>query len=454
MEKGRMSDFLSKAFFTLSMCGVCLLLGMVVAYYQWFPYPVVRDGIKAAAALVEVATDDSDVATISDQYAEPTVINHTGADDGALILVSGGPDYLEQYNEDGGCLAWLMDRSGKIKHTWKWDPNLWSDAEKISIVPGKSFYYVTGVHLLPDGDLLAVFQGKHTWPFSVGIVRFDKDSNVKWKKECYAHHWFTVTDDDKIIVPTLRLADSPMYIGDTDGRIKSDADKIMEDVVTIMTLDGEVLEEKSLLEAMHESGLVGLYQGATELRINVFDKDPLHLNDVQEVGQAAADAHDWLNADDILVSFRSINTLVIFDRQTWKVKWYVAGSTMRQHSPRMLGAHDIVVFDNRAGDRDRGGTRIARINLDTRLAETVFPTKDSTEPAIVDSGVAGHLDINGDGTAVLMAVTHQGTIYEVDAETGDLLWEYICVDPSNKELKSIYTAKYCYDASFEMNQDD
>jgi hypothetical protein len=152
------------------------------------------------------------------------------------------------------------------------------------------------------------------------------------------------------------------------------------------------------------------------------------------------------------VSFRSINTVAILGRRTWRVKWFSAGVTLRQHSPRMWGGKGVLVFDNLGGEESRGGTRLAMIDLETRMSRTIFPKSDSQSPPLVHSGTAGHLDINKAGDAVLMAVTHQKIIYEVDLETGEVLWEYVCVDPANRVLRPIYTARYCYDVSFPMNQ--
>ena len=40
--------------------------------------------------------------------------------------------------------------------------------------------------------------------------------------------------------------------------------------------------------------------------LGVVTTDPLHLNSVQRVGRDVASAYDWLNPEDLLVSFRSL----------------------------------------------------------------------------------------------------------------------------------------------------
>jgi hypothetical protein len=62
---------------------------------------------------------------------------------------------------------------------------------------------------------------------------------------------------------------------------------------------------------------------------------------------------------------------------------------------------------------------------------------------------AGHLDIHRDSKRVLMTITHQGALWEVNPETGAVEWEYIYVHPGKKGRREpIYTAKYVYQAGF------
>jgi hypothetical protein len=235
------------------------------------------------------------------------------------------------------------------------------------------------------------------------------------------------------------------------GRIIGKNGKLLEDMITVMSLDGEVLEEISMLDVIHNSGLIGLYQGATGTTADTHTTDPLHLNAVREVGQRVASAHDWLNANDLLVSFRSINSIAIIDRPTLLVKWHTAGTTLRQHSPRFVDSGDILVFDNLGGDASLGGTRLVKIGLQSRLAETIYPTPQRQPSARVYSETAGHLDLHRDGNVVLMAVANHSKVIEVDLE-GTVLWEYRFVDPTTKKSVELQTAKYCYGVSFEMNQ--
>lgn len=452
---GRTADVITLVLFVFSLCLGSLLYGVLAGDSGYFPHPQVREAKNAVDALVQIFRDDSDQVAISSAVSsqtEPVVLNHAGIDDGALILVAGGRGFLESYNPDGGCIAWLMDRKGEIKHIWKYDPDLWADLEHVSTIPGVSKFFPVGVHMLEDGGLLVSFQGRHTYPFAIGMVRLDRDSNIIWKKESFAHHWFTVTPDQKIITPALRIREVPLPIGLTPGRLWGKDGKILEDLIVVMNLDGEVLEEASMMESLHDSGLIGLYQHVTGDSLDIHSGDPLHLNYIQRAGEQVAAAHDWLNADDLLVSFRNINSLAILDRMTWTVKWLSAGATLRQHNPIFMDSESILVFDNYGGNQALGGTRLAKIGIEDRRAETVFPTQDHPPTDPVLSRASGHLDLNRQGDAVLMTVTYQSRVLEVDLDDGTVLWEYSFVDPVTKEPVLLQTAKYCYDVEFDFNQ--
>ena len=452
----RLANGSSKYLFIFSLCLLSLLYGVEAGNREIFPQPQLREAKSAVKALVEVFGEHDEIdkdSTIESSTGPtaPTVKNYAGLDDGALILVSGGEGYLPEYNSQGGCLAWLMDRKGEIKHIWKLDPNLWDGLENVRTIPGVSKIYPFGIQMLPDGGLIATFQGIDTWQFAIGMVRLDKDSNVIWKKENFAHHYFIVTPDQKIMTPTLRILEGPQSIGTTRGEIHGENDKVFEDLVTVMSLDGEILEEISMLDVVHNSGLIGLYQGAYVRRPDVDTSDPLHLNFVEQVGDRIAATSDWLKADDLLVSFRSINTVAIIDRSTLRIKWRMSGKTLRQHSPRLYNTDHIIIFDNYGGDKALGGTRLAKIGLKNEEVETIFPTLDNPLDKKIFSESCGYLDLNRDKSSVLMALTRMDMLVEIELESGKVLWEYDFADKIKPKMP-LFMAKYCYDVAFEMNQ--
>jgi hypothetical protein len=110
------------------------------------------------------------------------------------------------------------------------------------------------------------------------------------------------------------------------------------------------------------------------------------------------------------------------------------------------------MLDNRGGADETGASRLVAINLETRLPSTVFPRSSAQEFANpFYTMIAGHLDVRSPDRA-LVTLTMRGEIWEVDLATGDVLWEYVYVDPDTRERRALYTAKYVGDVHFEFNR--
>ena len=92
----------------------------------------------------------------------------TGDDN--LFLVAGGPGYLTSVHPEG-CVAWLMDRQGTVRHVWKYAPELWDDLEKVAIATTTPDFRVFGLHLYDDGSLLTTFQCPQAWRFCYSLGR-------------------------------------------------------------------------------------------------------------------------------------------------------------------------------------------------------------------------------------------------------------------------------------------
>jgi hypothetical protein len=347
----------SKLFFMVSLCLAAFGYGVGTVQYRLFPFDVLQDANRAWQALTTTALDKEEKS--DDGYAaslrESTVRQYSELAGNELIFVAGGEDYLEEHSAGNGCLAWIMDRRGKVRHVWHYDPELFAELKKVATVPGKSpRIYPVGMHLYADGGVLACFHGSPTFPYGIGLARFDRDSKLIWKRELHNHHWFSVAADGRIYALTMRAVDSPQAVGRTRYSIASGDGKILQEAVMILDADGNVLDEIPILEAVIESGWSGLLAtaGVTEARDDdhyvISGGDPTHANDVQLVDSELAAAHPWLSPGDLLLSLRNLNALGILDPQTRRFKWMSAGATVMQHSPRFY-ENGVLVFDSLGG---------------------------------------------------------------------------------------------------------
>lgn len=440
-------DRFGRAGFTVSLLVLTFLVGIFASILEWPPYRWVNNAMLAAQALMQLDGDDAQ----QSKLAGPTVLAGADVNDGELFLVTGGVDFLPEYSSTGSCLAWIMDRKGAIRHVWEYDTSIWGDLEHVAMAPIDAEVHPVGLHLFKDGSLLVSFHGRNCWPYGIGLARFDADSNLIWKKELFNHHWFTIADDGRIYIGSMKMADSPVRIGDTWSHIVAKDGKVSDDTIMILDADGNLLEEFSVLESLVESGWVGLFHDSTEDSIDALTRDPTHLNDVRVVTAEIAATHELLEVGDMLVSMRNTNAVGIIDGNTKRFKWLSAGTTLRQHSPRFYDG-GVLVFDNRGGPAELGGSRLVKIDLDTRLPTTLYPKNtplESVNPFY--SYVAGHIDLFSDSRA-LITLSDPGVAQEIDLKTGKVLWEYAFVDSQSRKPRAIETIQYVREADFSFNR--
>lgn len=458
----------------VALCFLSVLYGAVAVHLDWWPSSTVRDAKLAFEALRETADEElrkrwppgmEAVETSAATAPQARALVAELPDD--LIFVDGGVQQLRSHCPANGCIAWVMNRAGEILHVWDVGPELlWDDIAEVAGFARPENVYSVGAHPFPDGDLLVVYQGRNTWPYGIGIARFDKDSRLLWKKQNLGHHWLSVDEDGLIYTSAFQPREAPVQVGDMRLRIDCPGGTVYEDVVSVLDPDGNEVERFSLLDALVESGYAGLvFQGKHPDRgvpVHYTECDPTHLNDVRVVSRADAAGSTLLEAGDLFVSMRSLNAVALLDHATRRVKWVSVGHTVLQHSPRYLGNESVLVFDNLGGREATGGSRLVRIGLRSHEAETVYPPADGSVTDFFTE-TAGHIALSPDRRRALVSLTRQGRAVELDLASGEVLWEYLNVhavdglardadgNPVAAGRFALQTLAYFNDADFEFN---
>jgi hypothetical protein len=413
--------------FILGIGFLSYLYGVASARFGLFPYEFVHDAWIGGKALQEVwanSFDKKPPGALSFEAEPGTVPNPVRHEGGALpnrdlILMTGGPYELMSECPELGCLAWIMDRAGIIYHTWPIDrAQPWGETGRTRGFSQVDDVYPEGMHLYDNGDLLVSYQARDTFPYSVGLAKFDRNGKLLWKNDSFSHHWFYVDKSGMIYAPSHEIIGSPLPIPGTVEKLVCEEKKIYEDVILILSPDGAITRRISVLQALFDSGYGGL------IALTSGPCDPLHLNDVRLLTKDDAHAYRALAAGDMLISLRNLNTIAILDSATARVKWITSGQTVRQHAPRYLGANDILVFDNLGGPKDRGGSRLAKINLATKATATLFPVTDTPQELNFYSEIAGQIDLDAARERVLVSLTMQGRQLEIDLQTQQVIWQY------------------------------
>lgn len=418
--------------------------GFLASQFRLFPYEILRDAKSAWLAITnsDEAEEHNGLVSYRQHAIEPTALKHKHGYDANYILVSGG---LGGTSHDSTTQPWqavatIIDRDGQIAHAWKCDRRLWDELEKVTRVPGISGPIgVASVELARNGDLLANFHGLNTFPFAVGMARFNASSELLWRKELLTHHSFTV-NEASIVTPALEVLAAPVRVGETAAVIESESGRVYHDLVVTLDSDGNELNRISIKDALFESGWTGHL--IRENAAKVVSEDPLHLNDVRVITNEAAVELPGIEPGDLLISLRNVNLVGILSPQSRRFKWISSGATVGQHSPRVY-KKGVLVLDNLGGNRSLGGTRLVHIDFHSGLPTTIFPRQNVDMPDLCRTANSGNLEISQDQRFALLTVSHEGAIWEIDLETGEVVWEFINVrnDGSGKR-ESIGVAKY------------
>jgi len=313
---------------------------------------------------------------------------------------------LNLYTSGHAPEAILMDMDGNVLHTWSYEfDDVWPP-ESFEDRPGYfEVDYWRRAQLLDNGDLLAIFEG-------FGLIKLDRDSNLLWSfprddaqsllDEPGAHHDFFVDDEGLIHVLTRYAHIVPRI---------NPGWPILEDFITVLTPDGEVVESFSLLEAFERSRFSTLLDGIAE-RGDIFHTNTIEIFDGSQVDRAPIFARG--NA---LISLREIDVIAIVDTQEREVIWAISGIARKQHQPTLLDDGNMLLFDNYASDQ-----RSSVIEFDPLTQQVVWEYPEDPAVAFFSATCGSNQRLaNGD---TLITETDRGRALEVDAD-GNIVWEFL-----------------------------
>jgi hypothetical protein len=330
-----------------------------------------------------------------------------------------GHTFVTQY-KDGAFGGDLLAMDGTVLHHWKLPlPEIWRTAGYAAAPMADEDATTHGAELLPGGDVVMSIGG-------YVVARIDACSRVVWAKQVAAHHAIDLQASGKeILAPGMirHEKSNPAW-----PRLRLGPSGYVEDqtVLKIALEDGRVLEEFSILDAIYESGWEGLLFAGRGSTYAMAESDPLHMNDVETLRPEMAAAFPMFRAGDLLVSLRNLQTLVVLDGGTHKIKWSMTGPFYGQHDPDFAPDGRILLFDNRISGLppQLGQSRVLAIDPATR--EVAWQHEGSAaEPFYTPiAGKVQHLP-NGN---VLALSPQDGTVLELapDGRGGsEIVWEYV-----------------------------
>jgi len=302
-------------------------------------------------------------------------------------------DGLNLYVSGHASEARLMDMDGAVIHQWHYDFwDLWPDYPKDDY--RVSFNHWRRAHLLPDGELLAIFNG-------MGLIKIDRDSRLIWVYAAGCHHDISVTDDGAIYVLTEEKKVLPRI---------SPTEIVFEDFVVVLDAQGQQRRKVSLLECFERSPYAALLN-RMERHGDIFHTNTLEVFDGRLAGQSPL-----FKAGNALVSVRQLDTIAIVDLGEERVVWALTGLWHMQHQPTLLDNGRMLVFDNQGF---HGKSQVLEIDPWTQAVAWAYAGDATNDFYSELSGSCQRLP-NGN---TLITESNRGRAFEVTPDK-TLVWEF------------------------------
>jgi hypothetical protein len=392
--------------FCIGLLGVVFAGGLAVGKYHFFPYQPINNGFDT---LMDWRENWRHYLQIRSKYLLPTARTAGGVTVHDQASVWPGYTFLTMYR-NGRYGASLIDMKGRLLHVWDVAfSDIWPDPKHLEVTPPDYDVYIHGSALLADGDVIFNLSG-------LGAVRIDACSQIVWKVPAATHHKVDYLANGETLIPARRRhhAASPRrpWLG------PAPSGHFIEDTVLRVRPDGSVAEEISILDVLYDSGwqaLLVAHAGPGGAK----REDPTHLNDAEVLRADLADSFPLFEAGDVALSLRNLNTILIVDGRTWRIKWTMTGPFLQQHDPDFLPNGHILVFDNQ---RDFHASRILEIDPVTRQIVWSYRGTDS-EPFY--TAIRGQQQALPNGN-ILLVEADGGRVFEIAREPKTrIVWEYV-----------------------------
>ena len=243
----------------------------------------------------------------------------------------------------GACQAMLLSPEGQLVRSWMDQMcHRWDHAE-----------------LLPDGGVVVVGErldeDEAVDPIQTGryLMRLTSRGEIVWRLEINAHHDVSITPDGKL----LTLVMTRRRVPEVDP-----VNDIADDELTLVSMDGAILEKLSLYDILAAATPRYPFQkaGANDAgRSHLID--PFHCNAVRSASvPGLAARHPMYGPGTVIVTSRHQDDLFVIDWAARKLVWHWGrGILSGPHDASVLSDGHVLVFDNGLA---RGASRVLELD--------------------------------------------------------------------------------------------
>lgn len=294
---------------------------------------------------------------------------------------------LNFYSSQDLPAAFLLDMEGHLVHQWRHRGEAWDH-----------------VTLLPTGEVIALVGGQ-------ALHKVSLDSEIVWTYEGGFHHDVWLPDDGRVFSLTHRAEWVPSL---------HESQPILVDYITVLSPDGTLLEEISILELFQNSAHAHLlpsigYRTWTKSGEEPSDValDILHTNHIEVLDGSLESFFRWYEKGNVLLSMRHLDTIAIADLEAREIVWAWGSTTLSlPHHPTVLENGNLLLFNN-------GTDQSAVLELDPRTRDVVWFYGDDPEFFTPTRGSSLRLP-NGN---TLITESDPGYVFEVTPK-GEKVWVF------------------------------
>ncbi len=316
----------------------------------------------------------------------------------ALNLDQACPGFTLFAPQGGGGILYLIDLEGKVIHTWQ-----------MPYSPGNYGYLTNKGTLFYNGKISEKserFIQRQPWKGGA-VLEADWDGRVLWEVRHPDHHHDGIRLRNGNVL-LLCLAQLPQ---DLVSKIKGGMPgtehngEMYADYLVEMTTEGKIVWEWRTWDHLNpETDCITAIQERRE--------EWTHGNGIAELPNG-----------DIVVSFRTISTVIIIDRQTGTIIWKLGAPPLSgQHAPTPLPNGNLLVFDNGPHrlDHPMPFSRVIEVELATK--QIVWRYQERRESDFFSPRISNAQRLPNGNT--LICEGDFGRIFEVTV-FGELVWEFV-----------------------------
>ncbi|MGE0665115.1 MAG: arylsulfotransferase family protein [Sphingomonadales bacterium] len=309
------------------------------------------------------------------------------------------------YTTGEGSVARLVTMNGALVHEWRVPfSTVWNKEEAAVKEPQPDgLVFLRHAELLPNGDLVAVYEAAGHVPDGYGLVRIDKESKPVWRYLQRAHGVFDMAPDGRVyvLVQTIR---------EDAGENSVLEAPFLEDAVAVLSPDGKETARISLVEALERSRYASLLG-----KVPAGRHDPLGATSVQYMDDEIVKGVGDGAGERLLVSLGGLDTVAVLDLASKQIVWAAQGDWDGQHEARVAPGGDLLLTE--APDGAEG--RVLQVDMAT---STVTWSYGGTkrQPLYGTSRLSARRLANGN---TLITDSGVGRVIEV-SEAGTVVWEY------------------------------